>query len=225
MSRELPILFNTEMVRAILDGRKTATRRICRDGNDYTIPDMEFYDPDKRTYAIHSYADREHTEKLSISERTCPVCPGDILYARETWSFISCMECAGDGCCGKAPALYGDRGCYLYKAALSEHADPGRTWRPSIHMPKAAARIWLKVTDVGVAHLQAMELDDFLDEGVVIRPEAFNDPGNACRQAREQFAGIWDRTMPKGQQALYGWDADPWVWAIGFERCVRPGKG
>ena len=79
-----PILFNTEMVRAILDGPKTCTRRICKDANEYTVPDMEFYNADKRTYAVHNFADKKHTEKLSIAERTCPICPGDILYVRET---------------------------------------------------------------------------------------------------------------------------------------------
>lgn len=84
MNKIFPILFNTDMVRAIMDGRKKVTRRICKDGNNYTVPDMSFYNADKRTYAVHNYADPEHIEKLSIGERTCPICPGDILYVRET---------------------------------------------------------------------------------------------------------------------------------------------
>ena len=67
-----PILFNTEMVRAILDGRKSCTRRICKDANEYTVPDMDFYNADRRTYAVHNYANREQTEQLSVSERNCP---------------------------------------------------------------------------------------------------------------------------------------------------------
>lgn len=158
-----PILFNTEMVRAILDGRKTCTRRICKDANEYIVPDMEFYNADKRTYAVHNFADKKHTEQLSIAERTCPICPGDVLYIRETWT----EEC----------------GKYYYRADYdSDYLDPCETlsggypescrnhpgcdgcmatstrihWHPSIRMPKEAARIWLKVTDVRVERLQAM---------------------------------------------------------------------
>ena len=89
-------------------------------------------------------------------------------------------------------------------------------------MPRAAARIWLGVTDVKIQRLQEMTLDDFLREGVVIRPEAFNDPDNAYMQAREQFISVWNSTIPRWQQAIYGWDANPWVWAIEFEKCNKP---
>lgn len=82
--------------------------------------------------------------------------------------------------------------------------------------------IWLKVKDVRVERLCNMKLDDFLSEGVCIRPEAFNDPENAYMQARDEFITIWNSTVPRGQQNLYGWAASPWVWVIGFERCSKP---
>ena len=141
--RVLPILFNTEMVRAILDGRKTVTRRICKDGDDYTVPDMGFYSADRRTYVAHSYADKRHKDKLSLVERPCPICPGDILYVRETWSFLPCVECMDEGpSCHIEPVVYDDgdcesEGCFVYKAS---HPRPERvSWTPSIHMPKQAA--------------------------------------------------------------------------------------
>ena len=133
MSRVLPILFNTEMVRAILDERKTCTRRICKDANEYTVPDMDFYNADRRTYAVHNFADKEHMEQLSTAERTCPICPGDILYVRETWWYPI--------------ALNSDKQ-YVFRAdevAESGFKNDSHIWHPSIHMPKEAARIWLKV--------------------------------------------------------------------------------
>lgn len=218
-----PILFNTEMVRAILDGRKTCTRRICKDANEYTVPDMDFYNADRRTYAVHNFSDKEHTDQLSIVERTCPICPGDVLYIRETWT----EEC----------------GKYYYRADYdSDYLDPCETlsggypascrnhpgcdgcmatstrihWRPSIHMPKEAARIWLKVTDVRVERLQ--EITE-----VQAQAEGCNSGllTGACT-ARGQFEDLWNTTIKKSDLDRYGWDANPYVWVIEFERCEKP---
>ena len=146
-----PILFNTEMVRAILDGRKSCTRRICKDANEYTVPDMDFYNADRRTYAVHNYADREQTEKLSISERNCPICPGDILYVRETFIQIAAHT-------------------FWYKADGKSWMLKDLRWKPSIHMPKESARIWLKVTDVRVERLQKIDEDGVWNEGFRFTP-------------------------------------------------------
>lgn len=188
-----PILFNTEMVRASLDGRKSCTRRINKDANDYVVPDMDFYDSDKRTYAVHNYADKEHTDKLSIAERTCPICPSDILYVRESYSELS----------------FG----YVYKADGEniDHLGNVIKWHPSIHMPKEAARIWLKVTDVRVERLQDMTDDDAEAEG------CFDYTSTALG-----FPDVWDSTIKKSDLDRYGWDANPWVWVIEFERCEKP---
>lgn len=218
-----PILFNTKMVRAILDGRKSCTRRICKDANECTVPDMEFYNADKRTYAIHNFADKKHTEQLSIAERTCPICPGDVLYIRETWT----EEC----------------GKYYYRADYdSDYLDPCETlsggypascrnhpgcdgcmatstrihWHPSIYMPKEAARIWLKVTDVRVERLQEMWASDVSKEGI-----RFNKP-TAADEMLKAFTKLWDSTIKKTVLDRYGWDANPWVWVIEFERCEKP---
>lgn len=235
-----PILFNTEMVRAILDGRKSCTRRINKDANDYVVPDMDFYDSDKRTYAVHNYADKEHTDKLSISERTCPICPGDILYVRETWT----EEC----------------GKYYYRADYdSDYLDPCETlsggypascknhpgcdgcmatstrihWHPSIHMPKEAARIWLKVTDVKVERLQDITEEQACMEGTDPWDEVcyenngwhptFSDPDSGGDPNMvDGFHKLWNSTIKKSDLDRYGWDANPWVWVIEFERCEKP---
>lgn len=215
-----PILFNTEMVRAILDGRKSCTRRICKDANEYVVPDMDFFNADKRTYAVHNFADKERTEQLSTAERSCPICPGDILYVRETW---------GEGY---------EEGTYIYRADdkladLQTFKEASKIiYHPSIHMPKEAARIWLKVTDVRVERLQS------ITEGGAIREGA---EGEECHHTNAgafgctdcmntgwieppqvEFMQIWDSTIKKSDLDRYGWDANPYVWVIEFERCEKP---
>lgn len=221
MSRVLPILFNTEMVRVVLDGRKTVTRRV--------VKQSEWENFVCEGGKVINYFDKK-TDALESPVYKAPYQTGDILYVRETWVFQCCIDCMNnyedDSCMiGKISTIHEDReaiseGCYIYRA---DHQHPERIiWRPSIHMPKAAARIWLRVTDIKIQRLQDMTLDDFLREGVVIRPEAFNDPENAYLQAKTAFIDIWDSTIPKEQQALYGWNANPWTWVIEFERCERP---
>ena len=192
-----PILFNTEMVRAILDGRKSCTRRICKDANEYTVPDMDFYNADRRTYAVHNYADREQTEQLSVVERNCPICPGDILYVRETFIQIAAHT-------------------FWYKADGKSWMLKDLRWKPSIHMPKEAARIWLKVTDVRVERLQKIT-------EVQAQAEGCNSGllTGACT-ARGQFEDLWNTTIKKSDLDRCGWQANPWVWVIEFERCEKP---
>ena len=218
MNRVLPILFNTEMVRAILDGRKSCTRRICKDGNEYTVPDMNFYNADRRTYAVHNYADKKHTDKLSTAERSCPICPGDILYVRETWK--------------KAP-----NGYYYYEDWQKDDIADVTKWKPSIHMPKEAARIWLKVTDVRVERLQEMKPVDVIKEGAY--PDCWDclntygesvsqccygteEQCSQCDEVMMEWEKLWNSTIKKTDLDSYGWEANQWVWVIEFERCEKP---
>lgn len=221
MSRVLPILFNTDMVRAILEGRKTVTRRVCKDGNDFTVPDMSFYDAGKRTYAVHNYADKEHTDKLSLVERICPICPDDILYVRETWSDHYTANSNG-------------KLVYCYKADginLKSECLPGETnrWYPSIHMPKEAARIWLKVTDVRVEKLQDITNEQILKEGigrdtVVHYLSQFPENTEEWERAAHliPFVELWNSTVKKKDIGVYDWYANPYVFVIEFERCENP---
>lgn len=210
-----PILFNTEMVRAILDGRKSCTRRICKDANEYTVPDMDFYNADRRTYAVHNFVDKEHTEQLSTAERTCPICTGDILYVRETWK--------------EAP-----KGYYYYEDWQKDDIADVTKWKPSIHMPKEAARIWLKVIDVRVERLQDITYNGALREGsegircdhVALGVHGCTDCMNTgwIEPPQVEFMQIWNSTIKKSDIDRYGWDANPYVWVISFERCEKPGK-
>lgn len=192
-----PILFNTEMVRAIIEGRKTVTRRIV----SQSVWENFVFEGGK----VINYLDKKRNI-LESPLYKAPYQPGDILYVREKW-------CENPN----YKEFY-----YAAKRAPGVSAPYGLRWRPSIHMPREAARIWLKVTDVRVERLHTMTLDDYLNEGVSVRPEAFNDPENAYLQAKENFIAIWDGTIKQANREIYGWDANPWTWVIAFERCDKP---
>ena len=225
-----PILFNTEMVRAILDGRKSCTRRLVKflSGEN---PRWTGYIKDGLML---------YNGKNEPCIRKAPYQPGDILYVRETWT----EEC----------------GKYYYRADYdSDYLDPCETlsggypascrnhpgcdgcmatstrihWHPSIHMPKEAARIWLKVTDVRVERLQDITPKDAKNEGV--GNLFYEDIGYSEKNygtevdpeygiAKEQFAWLWDSTIKKSDLDRYGWDANPYVWVISFERCAKPAE-
>ena len=212
--RVLPILFNTDMVRAILDGRKTVTRRLPSKRIENKVDDYCDYVSAVATTGCTSFTEKQFYEQYP------PYQPGDILYVRETW----CKN------------YYHDYGKYFYRADGEEIDMPlitggtikygkadGLRWRPSIHMPKEAARIWLKVTDVRVERLQ-----DITDEQAKAEGANWKNGKNVGfeekmrRTAVERFAEIWDSAIKKSDLGLYGWDANPWVWVIAFERCEKP---
>ena len=204
-----PILFNGEMVRAILDGRKTCTRRSVKDNiqND-AIWGYTGFTPKGYISCRGVYADRygEGFYKL-------PYQPGDVLYVRETWS---------EG--------YAE-GTYIYKAddkpaELPTFKKTSKIlYHPSIHMPKEAARIWLRVTNVRVERLQDMTDDDAEAEGAIDNRGFIHSPENEYDRiytAREHFIGIWDRTIKKSDLDRYGWDANPYVFVIEFVKIDKP---
>lgn len=214
MSRVLPILFNMDMVRAILDGRKTVTRRLMKPQLPDTCPECMYihneYIYDTNAQEVYCASCGEPLYKSGISYKV-PYQPGDTMYVRETWN-----KC-GNG--------------YRYKADWEKDdiADIAK-WRPSIHMPKGAARIWLKVMDVRVERLQDMKPEDIRKEGMwlAITPNEcksqFNKIGaiHFYEEARKKFSELWNSTLKKSDLARYGWDANPWVWVIEFERCEKP---
>lgn len=196
-----PILFNAEMVRAILEGRKTVTRRAVK----------KF--PDTKGLRIYKTACGEfyvEVNGMPTDFQLHPPCvPGDTLYVRETWAEWE--------------------GGYTYKADSSPsypHAFVDR-WRPSIHMPQKAARIFLRVTDVRVERLKEIDGAGAEAEGVIEinNPMLREDKATYDAYGRRMFAAIWEGTVGESGHALYGWAANPWVWVIEFERCERPEEG
>lgn len=213
-----PILFNTEMVRAILDGQKTCTRRVVKTRRKDACGFYVTKRPDGSFAGIYEY---DEDERMFENQLIPPYKPGDILYVRETWTRFECWNCDGDeeGNCVKEPhisVLEKQCGCYLYRAT-SEIGGDAR-WHPSIHMPKEAARIWLKVTDVRVERLQDITSEQIYREGTEVE-EPFVLNGEEKRYA---FSVLWDSTIKKSDLDRYGWAANPWVWVIEFERCEKP---
>lgn len=214
----LPILFNTEMVKAILDGRKTCTRRLVK------------FLPGKNPQWTGYIKDglMLYNGKNEPCIRKAPYQPGDILYVRETWERFECWNCEGDerGNCPKEPqksVLDKTWGCYMYRATNEISGDA--KWHPSIHMPKEAARIWLKVTDVRVERLQEITEDGAREEGAIDNRSFIHSPDNEynyIHTAKEHFIDIWNSTIKKTDIDTYGWDANPWVLVIEFERCEKP---
>lgn len=227
-----PILFNTEMVRAILDGRKDATRRIVKG----FIPDDAVWG--YTAFTPKGYISCRGTFADGYGEKffKLPCETGDILYVRETWERFECWNCEGDerGNCPKEPQKSvldkHSYGCYMYRATDEISGDA--KWHPSIHMPKEAARIWLKVTNVRVERLQS------ITEGGAIREGA---EGEKCHHTNTgafgctdcmntgwieppqvEFMQIWNSTIKESDIDRYGWGANPWVWVIEFERCKKP---
>lgn len=191
-----PIPFNTDMVRAILEGRKTTTRRAMKpqpihDGGFWELGGAGWSDNIHRIYPVYGH---------SLYNRM-PYKPGDILYIQETWGTYNRNWWEAD--------YFMYRADYPEKASTYMHSDgiicDLPKWRPSTHMPKEAARIFLRVTDVRVERLKEISASQAMDEG-------FTDWNDLVRG--------WNNTIPKKDLDKYGWDANPWVWVIRFERII-----
>lgn len=219
-----PILFNTQMVQAILEGRKTVTRRLVtfQPGQN---PRWSGYIPDGPVlYGSNN-----------VPAAKSPYQPGDILYVRETWQFFPCFDCV-KSMCDTTPLTYEDsdsvtEGCWIYKADYIEIDQKCVCWRPSIHMPKEAARIFLRVKDVRVERLQEIDCAGALAEGCDGRCDV---PSNGAAGVLscvtrdfsvERFQTVWDNTVPRNPNKFkrypFYWKDNPWVWVIEFDRISR----
>lgn len=217
-----PILFNTDMVRGILNGTKTVTRRVVKP--HYRAGEAGFrVVTNKHTgeYVRIEIFDEWEDETRWLNE---PYHPGDILYVREAYRLVDFDFIDGDWNASvqyKADEGIGPRLHYLPNG-VNERCG----WRPSIHMPREAARIFLRVMDVRVERLQDIDNAGALAEGCDGRCEAPQDGAlSDCQKAYdfsvERFSTVWDSTIKPADRDLYGWAANPWVWVISFERISR----
>lgn len=209
-----PILFNTEMVQAILEGRKTVTRRVIK-----PQPEVRPQKMPKNSCYPGGYGVPNSSRIIY-----CPFEPGDILYVRETWAFVPCIDCGlyRHGACRPAPTTYEDKeaiseGCFVYK---EDYPEPERIcWHPSIHMPKQAARIFLRVTEIWPDRLQNIN-------GLHAKAEGCGgfvhiNPLYGVPETVHNFKALWDSTLKPSDRPIYGWEANPWVWVVGFERVSK----
>ena len=197
-----PILMNTEMVNAILAGRKTQTRRLIKPQPPFDNDSIYLrYVKD----GIGRFGQGTPGNSCALCDRKMPYQSDDVLYVRETW-------CKG--------SLNGGAEQYFYRA---DDNDFHCKWRPSIHMPKEAARIFLRVTGVRVERLQDVTLDDAIAEGCQGKFIGSGECAGAGWEIlpEDEFADVWDSTIKKADLARYGWDANPWVFVIEFERISR----
>ncbi len=213
MSRVLPILFNTEMVRAILEDRKTCTRRIIKPQPQMPLT-FTFAGYKSGTWGYPSndawkYWGEKYRLPDNLTEEDIKRCwkspcnADDILYVRETFCYHE----------------YAREPWYGYKAD-GDYRDVDMRWTPSIHMPKEAARIFLKVKNVRVERLQDITEEAARSEGCIYGP-LFEEDGYEV-PALKRFPRLWNSTIKKSDEDAYGWDANPWVWVIEFERCEKP---
>ncbi|MCM1009134.1 MAG: hypothetical protein NC485_14695 [Ruminococcus flavefaciens] len=220
LQKAKPILFNTDMVRAILDGRKTVTRRIVKNNPEECTSKVVngvckicddkggFYLPDDYVKARSPYQ------------------VGDILYVRETWG-ISNMDYDDKtvGIVYRASENVKDNSYReikfpndKFEQLYNSMAENSPEWHPSIHMPKEAARIFLRVTNVRVERLQDITPEQIDAEGC--KEYAYNaKTGELLPSKPTWFKMIWDSTIKKSDIDKYGWNANPFVFVIEFEIC------
>lgn len=200
-----PILFSEPMVRAILDGRKTMTRRLpdkqrrrAWEGYQQSIALRRGMNPPK--LPLYVYDEKEFYEIYP------PYRPGDLLWVRETWA-NALLNGGPDGF--SDTFAYKADGSVRYGSRKAEDLPPNAisAWQSSIFMPKAAARLFLRVKNVRMERVQDISAADAVKEGCA---------------GEEDFRRLWDSLLKHADRAKCGWDANPWVWAIAFERVPKP---
>jgi len=195
--KEHPIIFSSPLVRAILEDRKTQTRRVIK-------PQPEIVDKEpryrKNTWALWSDKIPKYKGGLIVS---CPYGkPGDLLYVKETWRPIASSE------------------QLLYRADIYNVMawDEFGKWHPSIHMPRWASRITLEITDVRVERVQEISEENAIAEGMqgdIYGEDMGISPRVDSHSVRINFMDLWDSiNLKRG----YGWDVNPWVWVLGFKK-------
>lgn len=207
--KEIPILYSTPMVQAILAGRKTETRRIVKQRIEYASSILGQTNPE-------SFAMLDEFGNYIYDFDYVPMCPkcpygkpGDFLWVRETWNKGYIWDGESSDPREEIPRPPQQ---YIYKTDDIDSIDDegnGIKWKPSIHMPKSAARIWQEVIEVRVERLQDITEDGAIAEGIFLEAEEINGGILYLETARQAYKKLWESINGPGS-----WDANPWVWVI-----------
>ena len=202
--KERPILFSAPMVRAILDGSKTQTRRVVKPQPIY----------DGRFAGNWKIVGKNGHEAATCSPLVGELCPhgrqDDQLWVRESFCPIYPQDPAYNG---GSPIEYDYAATYQHGNRLGDCIGIKKRWKPSIHMPRAASRITLEVTGVRVERLQDISGADALAEGITLHPNHRNKPRDNICGPVQTYRDLWEKINGPGS-----WDANPWVWVVEFKR-------
>ncbi len=217
------IIFNTPMVKAVLQDRKTHTRRVIKPqpSPEEVLCQPEYYYPaltDKDGNQYHAKKQVFGTFTLDGEKSwKSPYAPGDILYVKETWQITDVIyDYYNGGWEAGYPLKPIPKTKPSFKHAIWYKADCEEPpFIPAIFMPRWAARIWLNVTDVRVQRVNDITIEDIISEGVSSRLIEHD----ACVDLRDKFANLWNSIYEKRGG---GWETNPYVWVIEFERIEKP---
>ena len=226
-----PILFNTDMVRAILEGRKTVTRRLVKPQPGFFFDHGgKTHDPDNPEHIAFVAFTKDGDQEIYVP----PYQPGDVLYVRETWRVQAAHRFEADAriefrAGGPMTTIQFSGRCSdsherpSYDDFISKWGVSGK-WHPSLHMPKEAARLFLRVTEVRPERLQDITPDDCEREGAITinNPLIYADEATYNKITVGEMRRLWNSTIKRDDFPAYGWPANPWVWVIEFERCEKP---
>ncbi len=204
--KETGLMFKAPLVRAILEGRKTQTRRIVKPApaDDQTL---QYITTETGLVYARSIEQINYPNLRRIRWDSPVGKPGDLIYVRETWAHgIHALA-----------AQRTEDGPFVYAAdgEMAEQGRLGECWKPSIHMPKHAARIWLEITGVRVERLQDISEADAEAEGIAFLRDL--PDVDETLTAKELFEVLWQSTGGD-------WSSNPWVWVIDFKTISTTGR-
>lgn len=213
--KERPILMSAPMIRAILDGRKTQTRRIVNP--QPPCPDGIIFETD----TAHPWQWHGGVKAQSSEPIKCPYGqPGDRLWVRETWAEVTGPSRDED------PATFGNKGIIYRADEGNDSALLKGIWKPSIFMRRWMSRITLEITGIRIERLADISYDDAIDEGINTYScdglhvagvwEDYSNPRNGWRNPITSYKTLWESINGHGS-----WEANPWVWVLSFKQLIH----